>query len=226
MTRRVITLLAVAAGLGVVACTDRQEGLPAAPSFQGALPSLTTTCSFPDITTLVLAYFRAPRRNVVKDLVTAMDNAVDFSPAARDKAFDIMTHIDTVVSNNTAAGTPATGSNLVNALIFCMYDPNVADEVAHRPATFPEDFTIELTPSLHGAFGVRGGGTDPTSAAVLSRPLATAFSGVAPGGTSPSWVATVIGLASPERVLVYGRPVLGEPDHYEWKTLPHDATFN
>jgi len=227
MSRRTIVLLAVAAGLGVVACSERQERLPAAPSFHGTtLPHPPTGCNISNLKTLVLEYFPSPRRFVVKDLVTDMDNAADFSPAARAKAFDIMAHVDTVVSANTAVGTPATGSNLVNGLIFCMYDPNVPAELAHRPTTFPEDFNTELTFGLHGAFGVRGGTSDPASAPVLSRPLATAFSGVAPGGTLPSWVATVIGNASPERVLIYGRPVPGESDHYEWKTLPHDATFN
>jgi len=227
MSRRTIVLLAVAAGLGVVACSEPQERLPAAPSFHGTtLPPPPTGCNFSNINTLVLAYFPSPRRFVVKDLVTDMDNAANFSLAARGKAFDIMAHIDTVVSANTAVGTPATGSNLVNSLIFCMYDPNVPAELAHRPTTFPEDFTTELTFGLHGAFGVRGGASDPASAPVLSRPLATAFSGVAPGGTLPDWVATVIDNASPERVLFYGRPVPGEPDHYEWKTLPHDAAFN
>jgi len=226
MTRRTITLATIALGLGVAACSERQERMPAAPNFSGGPPPAPTGCSFANIRNLVDAYFSSPRRTVVRNLVTAMDNATDFSAAARDKAFDIMTHIDAVVTNGTA-GAPATGSNLVNALIFCMYNPSVPAELAHRPATFPEAFTVELTPSLHGAFSVRGGGSDPTAAPVLSRPLATAFSGVAPGGTSPSSVATVIGNASPARVLVYGRPVpgVGNEDHYEWKTLPHDATF-
>ena len=216
---------AVAAGLGIVACTDRREPVPAAPSFSNGPGTDPTSCDFSNVTSLVIAYFPGgQRQNTVKDLVTAMDAADDFSATARDRAFDIMTHIDTVVTNGTA-GDPATGSNLVNALIYCMYAPTVAAELAHRPETFPEDFTVELDPDLHGAFGVRGGATDPLSAPVLSRPLATAFSGVSTGGDS-NWVTTVIGNASPERVLFYGRPVPDSADQYEWKTLPHDATFD
>jgi hypothetical protein len=209
----------------MVACTDGPARVPAAPSFSTGPGDPPTSCDFSNINSLVIAYFPGgPRQNTVKDLVTAMDVAADFGATARDRAFDIMTHMDTVVTSD--AGDPAAGSNLINALIYCMYDPDVPAEVLHRPATFPDDFTVELDPVQHGGFGVRGGTADPASAPVLSRPLATAFSGVSAGGPSPNWVTTSIGNASPERVLVYGRPVPGEPEQYEWKTLPHDATFN
>jgi hypothetical protein len=214
---------AVAAGLGMVACTDRPARVPAAPSFSTGPGDPPTTCDFSNITSLVIAYFPGgTRQNTVKDLVTAMDGAADFSSPARGFAFDIMTHMDSIVTDGTA-GDAAKGSDLVNALIYCMYDPNIPAEVAHRPEVFPDTFTVELDPAEHGAFSVRGG-TNDADAPVINR--VTAFSGVSAGGTSPSWVSTVIGNASPERVLVYGRPVPGEPEQYEWKTLPHDASFN
>src|SRR6185295_2800369 len=82
---------------------------------------------------------------------------------------------------------------------------------------------IALTPSLHGAFAVKpGSSTDATdTATVRSRPVSQPFSGVIP---NKPWAQVVVG-NSPARVLIYGRP--GSDDqHYDWKSLPHNATFD
>ncbi len=223
MTRRMIALLTLAAGLGAVACSERERRLPAEPSFH----SMTTSggCDFNAIRPLLTTVFALPAdRRAVAGLLVQMQQAGQFTLTARERAFDILA----VLEDAVAAGNVGNGSDFINGLIRCMYDPYVPAELAHRPVQFPEDFTVELDFDQHGAFGVRGGSSDPTGDPVLSRPVATAFSGVQAGGTTPNWVTTVITNASPERVLVYGRPVPGDSNgnHYEWKTLPHDATFN
>jgi len=220
MSGRLMTMLTVGVCLAAIACSDQRQPLPAAPSYH-TITSTSSGCDFVHVHDLVEAYFG--EESVVDDLVTAMEDSVPFSPGARNQAFNIMSHIDAAVTASTEAD-PADGSDLVNHLILCMFNPSVPADLASFPATFPEDFTDELTPSEHGAFSVRGGTPDPLTAAVLSRPVADAFSGVGPGGTS-NWQTTVIGSASPERVLIYGQPGTTSPQHYEWKVVPRSATF-
>jgi hypothetical protein len=151
-----------------------------------------------------------------------MSGAASFSTAAKGLGFDIMAHIDTVVTNNTA-GTPSDGSDLVNHLILCMYNPT--SEVAAYPVTFPEDFTIPLTPAAHGAFKVKPPSSANTTdaAPVLSRPVTAPFSGV--GLSTGTWSGALSG-NTPPRVLIYGSPVSSSATSYDWKTLPHASTFS
>jgi hypothetical protein len=133
--------------------------------------------------------------------------------------FDIMAQIEGAVNDGTS-GDPAVGSDLINHLLLCMYNPS--SEAASYPETFPEDFTVSLTAAAHGAFGERSG---PSVAAVLSRPFSATYTGIAPPEGSTSWGVT----NSPARVVLYGRPAPVTPDDqqtYDWRSIPHNATFS
>jgi hypothetical protein len=220
----VVLMVAVAAASG---CGEKQEApsAPSAPEFH-TITGINSGCDITHINQLVQSYFTDnDRRKTVKDSVTALDAAVDFDTAAKRLGFDIMAHIDTVVSNSTA-GTPSVGSDLVNHLILCMYNPTT--EAAAYPVTFPEDFTTSLTPTLHGAFKVKpptSANNDANADPVLSRPVSAPFSGVGP--STGTWRAALSGgQTTPARILVYGRPVSGDPTSYDWKTIPHNSNFS
>ena len=230
MQRRLASTLVLMAAVGMASgCGDQQQQLPSAPEYHTVTNTLSG-CDFTHINQLVQSYFNnVDRRKAVKDLVSAMvtaDGVQHFSTTVKTLGFDIMARLDTVVNKNAAsdpAGDPGVGSNLVNHLILCMYDPTA--ESANYPTTFPEDFTVALdtSTSAHGAFGVRpGSGTDLTDATpVLSRPVSAPFSGVGP--SSGAWAATLSSNA-PARVLLYGRPG-STSTSYNWKALPRGATF-
>jgi len=213
----VVLIMAVAAASG---CGEKQEA-PSAPEFH-TITGTSSGCDFGHVSQLANSYFSPPRQQVVKDIVSAMSGAASFSTAAKGLGFDIMAHIDTVVTNN-AAGTPSVGSDLVNHLILCMYNPT--SEAAAYPVTFAEDFTIPLTPAAHGAFKVKPPSSANTTdaAPVLSRPVTAPFSGV--GLSTGTWSGALSG-STPARVLIYGRPVSGSPTSYDWKTVPHNSNFS
>jgi hypothetical protein len=206
------------AAVGVASgCGDQQQQLPSAPEYH-IITGTGSGCDSTHLKQLVNAYFSAPEQQVVRSLLSSMLGQTAFSSTAKSLGFDIMTHVDAVVSAGTA-GDPGVGSDLLNHLILCMYNP--ATEATSYPATFPEDFTIPLTPSLHGAFKVKPTSTTDV-APVLSRPVSTPFSGVGP--SSGTWAAA-LSANTPVRVLLYGRPG-STSTSYNWKTLPHDGTFN
>ena len=217
MTRGIFGLVAVAAGMSVAACSADQELLPAAPNLHTVGPS--TTCDFPHIKSIANKYFTGAQKKKVATLATQMSQAGAYSTTAKGKGFDIMAEIAL-----TLPGTPARGSDLTNHLILCMFSRT--SELDAYPLDWPEDFTIAVTPSQYGAYAVRGGPTDPTTA-VLSRPLTAPFSGVAPLQTS-TWplMLDAIGTTNlpPNRVLLYGQPGPTSTS-YVWKMVPHNADF-
>ncbi len=224
MTRGIIGLVAVAAGMSVAACSTDQESLPAAPDFHTVGPS-TTTCDFPHIKSIANKSFTGSQKKRVATLITQMSQAPAFGSMAKDKGFDIMAEIALAV-RNSQGGTPARWSDLTNHVILCAFDRSDLISPSGRaayPINWPEDFTVAVTPSLHGAYGVRGGSTDPVVDPVLSRPITAPFSGVAPLTTS-TWPSTLSGNPAPKRILIYGRP--GSTSiSYDWKMVPHNANF-
>jgi hypothetical protein len=217
-----LVLMMVAA---VGACGDKEQSLPSAPDYH-TIASSSSGCDFTHINQLVNSYFTTPRKQAVRDIVSAMDAAADFSSIAQGYGFDIMANVDAEVSKNTA-GDPNVGSNLVNHVILCMYQPGDSA----FPVTFPVDFTIPLTFSLHGQFHVKPS-SDGDAAVVLSRDTLAPFSGVAPfsdGVLSGTWASVLVNRTDrPDRVLLYGRPGPGSPaaTTYDWKTVPHNAAFD
>jgi hypothetical protein len=222
MARGLMGLMAVAAGMSVAACSADEESLPAAPSFH-TITSSTTTCDFSHIKSIANKYFTGSQKKKVSTLATQMSQAGAYSTTAKNRGFDIMAEIASAVRTNQA-GTPSRGSDLTNHLILCMFSRT--SELDAYPLAWPEDFTVAVTPSLHGAYEVRGGPTDLTTP-VLSRPLTAPFSGVAPLQTS-TWplMLDAIGTSNPppNRILLYGQPG-STSTSYVWKMVPHNADF-
>jgi len=203
--------------LMAVGCSDRNQPLPPTSSMQTAAP-LTggITCDFKSLNQFATHYFNAPEAKLVRGLISAMQTAGAFTVTAKDRGFDVMTH----VASNVDAGNSdvADASGLTNGLLACMFAT-----AAELPATFPEDFSVATDPAQHGAYQVRGGPTDPASAPVFNRPLTAPFSGMKPTG-GHSWADVLTGAPAPARILVYGRPgALSQT--YDWKVAPANTSF-
>jgi len=202
-------------GAVAVGCGERQAASPAGPVADVAALTTLPACDFNAMNPLVSHYFSSGQAKTARDLITAMATAGAGSAAARDRGYDVMT----MIAANAQAGTGGAvqaGSDLINELTKCMFT-----DVAAFPATFPEDYTVALTTSLAGGFGVRGGASDPATDPVTSRDL---FSGVAPA-FGVTWSAMLSGNPAPSRLLVYGRPST-IAQHYDWKVLPRNAAFS
>lgn len=203
--------------LMAVGCSERNQPLLPTSNMQAAAPPTGgITCDFRSLNQFATHYFSAPETKVVRGLIDALQTAGAFTATAKDRGFDVMTHI----ASNVNAGNSdvADASGLTNGLLACMFATAV-----ELPATFPEDFSVATDPAQHGAYEVRGGTTDPATAPVFSRPVSAPFSGVKPTGTS-SWADALAGNPAPHRMLVYGRP--GALTHtYDWKIAPANTAF-
>lgn len=219
----------VVAALAAIGCSDRNQPLPAAPRMQAtAATSSSLTCNFKALSQLATRYFSGPEAKLVRDTISAMQSAGQFTGTARSKGFTVMAHI---ASNIKAGNTDvADASNLTNGLLVCMYNP-ATDDTAALPESFKtgvlEDFTVATNPADSGAYDVRGGASDATDA-VFSRPLSGSFSGVSPCANfdqcTNTWPAMLSG-NTPVRLFVYGEPgVL--PNTYEWRVVPRNTSFS
>jgi hypothetical protein len=223
----------VVAALAAIGCSDRSQSLPAAPRMQTtASTSSALVCDFKNLGNLATHYFSGPEAKLVRDTISAMQNAGAFSTTARDLGFTVMAHI----ASNVKAGNSdvADASNLTNGLLVCMYNPATNDTAA-LPESFktgvPEDFTVATNPADSGAYDVRGRLSDGLGA-VFSRPLFGSFSGVSPCADftqcDNSWPKMLAG-NSPVRLLVYGEPVgppNALPNTYEWRVVPRNTSFS
>ena len=215
MARRSIPSFAAVASLVAIACSESGQPIPAAPL--AAVTSASTTCSFTGLNRLVSHYFGGTEAKAVRSLIDAMAAAGSGSTIAKDRGFDVLARIAANVQAGNARAQDA--SDLTNGLLACMFsDP------ADLPATFPEDFTVATDPAQHGGFEVRGGTTDPLTAAVFSRPFSAPFSGIAPPGAN-TWPGILGGNTAPARILFYGRPG-PDPQTYDWKVVPRTAVFS
>lgn len=210
----VALVAAVASGCG-------EHSQPLRPASSVPAPSLSNVsapvCDFGSLNTLATSYFSGSELTLVLGQLQHMQFFGAFTTGAQNSGFTIMSHI---ASNVNAGNTDAAdASSLTNGLLACMYN-NPAD----LPATFPEDFTTATNPALHGAYGVRGGPTDPDTAVLFTRPFTSPFSGTAPPpGTT--WVGMLGGDPAPQRLLVYGQPA-SSPDSYDWRVVPRSTVFS
>jgi hypothetical protein len=185
-------------------------------------------CDVGHIDQLANSFFGPPRKLDVKTLVNLLATQTPYSLGAKNSGFDIMAQMEGAVNDvPTTAGDPGVGSNLINHLLLCMYNP--ATELASYPASFPDTFNVALTvtASAHGGFGHRSGSS---TSAVYSRPMSAPFTGVAPPQTS-SWGSVISppSTTHPARVVLYGRPATGTgttSQTYDWRTIPRNAAFN
>jgi len=207
----VLVVALVAAG-----CSDRSQSLPPGPSMKVVAPP-GTTCDFRSLSQIANRYFGSAEAKLVRVLISQMQDAGAGTTTARDRGFDVMTHIAANV--NAGNANVADASGLTNGLLACMFT-----SAADLPETFPEDFSIATNRDLHGAYAVRGDSTDPLSAPVFSRPLTAPFSGIAPPGTN-TWPGILWNNPAPARLLVYGMPG-SQPRTYDWRVVPRSAVFS
>jgi hypothetical protein len=223
MGRPLSCSLVLAAALVAIGCSEKETAPLTGPDLHTGL-TLSSGCDVQHIDQLANSYFSPPRKQAVKTLVDLLATQLPHTVAAKNSGFDIMAQIEGAVNDVPAtAGDPTVGSDLVNHLLLCMYNPG--SETASYPASFPDTFTVALTPSLTGAFGHRSSGTDPVYA--RSAGFTLGFSGIAPAG---SW-GVVPALNNPARVVFYGRPATTSngaiiSQTYDWRTIPHNATFS
>jgi hypothetical protein len=208
-----------AVGFFVIGCSEKADGPPTGPSFHTVI-STASGCDVGHTSQLANSFFAQPRQGVVKNLVDLLGSQAPYSSAAKNTGFDIMAQIEGAVNDGTS-GDPAVGSNLVNHLLLCMFNPS--SEATSYPETFPENFTVSLTPTnaAHGAFGER---SDTSKAPVFSRPTSAPYTGIAPPEGS-TWQSIIP--SDPQRVVFYGRPATpADGQTYDWRSIPHNANFS
>jgi len=216
MCSRLSVIASGIVALLAVGCSERNQPLPPMSSMQAAAPGSGITCDFRSLSQFATHYFSPAEAKLVKGVIGAMQTAGAFTATAKDRGFDVMTHIAANVSAGN--GDVADASGLTNGLLACMFAT-----AAELPATFPEDFSVATDPALHGGYEVRGGATDPATAPVFNRPVSAPFSGMKPVG-GHSWADVLAGAPAPARILVYGRPgALSQT--YDWKVAPANTSF-
>jgi hypothetical protein len=212
-------------GLFVIGCSEKADGPPTGPEFHTVV-NTSSGCDVGHISQLANFFFKQPRQGVVKNLVDQLGTQTVYSVDAKNTGFNIMAQVEGGL-NDATSGDPAVGSDLLNHLLLCMYNP-ASTELANYPETFPEDFTVSLTQtaSAHGAFGERSGTSVTSVSPVLSRPTSAPYTGVAPPTGSTTWGSLIT--SNPHRVVFYGRPVLSDltKQTYEWKSIPHNVGLN
>jgi len=216
----------------VVACGDPQDRIaaqtdtPVAPSFSNNAPpnSFSTTCSFTTASQFAGSYFtNNDTTKAVRALIASMKTAGAGTTTAANLGFDVLAHVAANVAVNPDF---TTGSAFVNEIIKCMFSNSNAWPASYTaPTPGPEDFTVALDATRNGAFGVRGGSSDPTDP-VLAR--LGAYSGVNPP-SGFTWPAILSGNTVP-RVLLYGRPSTAQPGvdpntFYNWRAVARNTTF-
>ncbi len=227
MSLMVLSTVALVAACGEQDRNQTQQDVPVAPSFSAHAPpnSFSTKCSFTTASQLAGSYFtNNDTVKVVRTLISNMKTAGAGSTAAANIGFDVLAHVSL---NITVDPDFTTGSAFVNEIIKCMFtDPNAWPASYTAPVPGPEDFSIALDATRNGAFGVRGGPSDSTSA-VLARQ--DSYSGVGPAGGF-TWPGILAGNAIP-RVLLYGRPSTAQPGvdpntFYNWRAVARNTTFS
>jgi hypothetical protein len=219
MDRRLISGLALAAGLGLVACSEQPQELDSPDLAE--IASFVTPCNTNGFNPLIAGYFSGTQQQLVKDYKDAMLDALAASQAAaaETQGFNVLREIA-----SAAKGAPqppaATGSALAVETLRCIVE--VTDTNVIKPASPGLTFFIPaLDHDAGGGFEVRGGAGDPTApvqADAGTSPLV--ISGIAPpqGG---SWDASLDG----QRVLFYGEPG-PTAGTYHWSTVRRSATFD
>lgn len=209
MSRRFSAGLAIALGVAMAGCSERQEQLPtASPSFV-----VNPACDFKTIRDGVRDYFASGDQTAVNEIVRQMEDACDAGEpgTVRDRGFDVLAEVERVFYDGTQAGTPAQGGALIQALF---------DKMG---LTTPTGATLASAVSPGGAIGVRGGEFDPNTEAVLSNGN-TVLWGVAPNPNFRTMSGSV-------RFVLLGYPIgdfTPEVDFgtfYQWYTVP-TVTFN
>ena len=206
MSRRALAL-AVCTAIAAVSCRDSVV-VPAAPTF--ARQGDPLACDINEAQRAAGSYFSGEARKQARTIITLIGNAPR-TAAARGYGFDVMAMVAQAVAGGTG-GSPASGSELTNELILCMFNP--AGGPLEFPAVFPVDFVPSLDPVVNGGYAVVGPTADATP--VLAR-----------GALPPSGIAPPPGFTwgsiLTERILIYGHPI--SAGAYDWSTIRPGADF-
>jgi hypothetical protein len=216
MNRRFGSLAALAGVLIAVACSESANTPTDLPSFAKAVG---TGCSFSDMNWSIVHYFSSnTQQKTVKSLQSDMSGywAANDVVSTRNVGYDILREIATAADSGWVKLVSA-GSNLTNQVTACMFF-----SAAELPADWPHDYSTELSAGASGAFGVRGGPSDATTAVLARGTPPMSGIGTQDGATWPQSLSPV---PAPSRVLFYGRPA-AELGAYEWKAIPANATFD
>jgi hypothetical protein len=219
MDRRLVTGLALAAGLTVAACTEQ----PQDPSLQGqgSVANVAISCSPNSFNSLINGYFinGSAQWTLVRGYRDAMLGTSDLA-VAQTNAFNILAEIASR-SKDSPQPSASAGSALAVEVLECVFDVTDEDDVIKPEPTSTDYFTAALSRTDGGAFEVRGGPDDPTGPvqAVLDNAV---IAGIAPPDGGGTWDAS---LNSPQRVLFYGDPASSSSD-YHWSVVPRAASFD
>lgn len=217
MHRRLVSGLALGAGLAAVACTERpqEQALQGPSTMADVIPAACNPNAF---NSLINNYFSPSKASEVRGYKDAMIAALSAEPeqteTAKDQGFNILREIS--LAAKAATQPPAlTGSQLAVEVLECIYPSLNTDVIKSRPGP---DFFVKALTRDGGGFDVRGG-SDPAGPvqAFGGNPLVV-ISGVAPQTTS-TWDGSLTG-----RVLFYGErdAVSG----YHWDVVPRAAVFD
>src|SRR4029077_9622844 len=142
---------ALAAGIALAACSERQSETPTSPDLRSGAPP-ASGCSFSQLKKDVSAEWpvnagtdtKATNAHVGALLTTMQQNSAD-SNLATLTGFQILDTLANQTAKKEAGTTPAAGSQLALDLLLCMDVPK---------ATIPASFVAALSDA--GAFAVRG----------------------------------------------------------------------
>jgi hypothetical protein len=227
MDRRLVSGLALAAGLAVAACTDQPQEQSL--QEQSSVVSFVTPCNTNGFNSLIAAYFAGSQQNLVKGYKDAMLAALAANqPAtAQTNGFNILREI-ALAAKGTPQPTASTGSALAVETLRCIVEVTSTDVIEATPGL--DFFVEELNHAAGGGFEVRGGLGNPTGP-VQAVVDGAVISGIAPElpETSTWWDAPLDGVPG-QRVLFYGAPDgASETDPtpgYHWSVVPWAAEFD
>jgi hypothetical protein len=218
MDRRLVSGLALAAGLAVAACTDQPQEQSL--QEQSSVGSFVTPCNTNSFNSLIAGYFAGDQQQLVKDYKDAMLAALpNDTLTAQTNGFNILREI-ALAAKGSPQPPAATGSALAVETLRCIVE--VTDTNVIKPASPALSFfTNSLNHDAGGGFEVRGGSGDPTVAVQAdSGTSPKVIAGIAPPKDS-TWAAALDG----QRVLFYGEPGT-TAGSYHWSVVRRNATFD
>ncbi len=221
MDRRLVSGLALAAGLAVAACTEQPQEQSL--HEQSSVGSFVTACNSNGFNTLIAGYFSGAQQQLVKgykdDMLAAL--AANLPEDAKTNGFNILREI-ALAAKGTPQPPATTGSALAVETLRCIVEVTDTEVIEATPGL--DFFVEELNHAAGGGFEVRGGPGDPTGPvqAAAGSPFVV-IAGIAPPSprTDTWWDESLDG----QRVLFYGNPG-PTTTSYHWAGVPRSATFD
>jgi hypothetical protein len=239
--------LAAAIAVVVAACDQPRPSEPGDSQDHISALVTSTACVFsgnPSLPKASSSYFTLKaEQDTASALIDAIQAAYNASPRntveAKDKTYDLLALVGRASRRGTG-GSADDGEDLVKLALNCGFNTTDAVEFPSYPTGARWDFSQALTPSAGGAFYVRGGPSDPTTAPVIGN--------VAGAGGTVTAAGNISGLAPPaglnwrntttppaardgildQRVLIYGEPTKDglSITGYDWKLVSRNTLFS